>query len=68
MEVYINSEKKSFADPLTVEQLVKQQFENNLPKGIAIAVDNQVVPRNNWKDFKLSTGNKIIIIKATQGG
>ncbi|MGK7392416.1 MAG: sulfur carrier protein ThiS [Candidatus Cyclobacteriaceae bacterium M2_1C_046] len=68
MEVYINSEKKSFNDPLTIEQLVRKQFENNLPKGIAIAVDNQVVPRNNWKDFKLSTGNKIIIITATQGG
>lgn len=68
MELFINSEKKSFDKTLSVEELVRQQFNNDLPKGIAIAVDNQVVPRNNWKDFKLSTGNKIIIIKATQGG
>lgn len=68
MDVYINSEKKTFDDSITVEHLVKHQFKDDLPKGIAIAVNNQVVPRNSWKDFKLSEGNKIIIIKATQGG
>lgn len=67
MELIINSETETFDAPLTVEQLIVKQF-NELPKGIAIAVNNEVVPRDTWKTFKLTNGNKILIIKATQGG
>ena len=67
MELIINSESENFNQPLTVEQLIYAKF-NELPKGIAIAVNNQVIPRDNWKNFDLKNGNKILIIKATQGG
>lgn len=67
MELLINSEIENFDQPLTVEQLIYGKF-NELPKGIAIAVNDLVVPREQWKTFNLKTGNKILIIKATQGG
>ncbi len=37
-------------------------------KGLAIAVNNKVVPRKSWDDFKLSENDKVLLIKATQGG
>lgn len=67
MELIINSEPATFEKQLTVEQLILRQFKE-LPKGIAIAVNQQVVPRDEWKTFQLNSGNNILIIKATQGG
>lgn len=67
MELIINSEPARFEEQLTIEQLVIHQFKE-LPKGIAIAVNQEVVPRNEWKTFQLNNGSNILIIKATQGG
>ena len=35
---------------------------------IAIAVNNNVISKTNWTDYVLAEGDKITIIKATQGG
>jgi len=37
-------------------------------KGIAVAVNNAIVPRTNWEQFTLSGNEKITILQATQGG
>lgn len=43
--------------------------ELQLPqKGVAVAVDNQMVPRSNWADTALHEGARIVIIKAACGG
>ena len=36
--------------------------------GIALAVNEKVVPKTEWEKFLLKENDKIIIIKATQGG
>ena len=38
------------------------------PKGIAVAVNNSVVPKAEWQKKVLNENYKITIIKATQGG
>ena len=37
-------------------------------KGIAVAVNNIVVPRTEWQNRILNENDKITIIRATQGG
>ncbi len=37
-------------------------------KGIAVAVNNKVIPRNEWNTHKLNENDSITIIRATQGG
>lgn len=37
-------------------------------KGIAVAVDNAIVPRAAWEQFTLSGNEKITVLQATQGG
>lgn len=37
-------------------------------KGIAVAVNNKVVPKVNWNTFQLNENDTITIIRATQGG
>ena len=48
-----------------------QEFSQELElasNGIAIAVNNRMIPRAEWKSFTLSENDSIIIIKAVCGG
>lgn len=38
------------------------------PVGVAIAVDNKMIPRASWGDYALSPEISIVIIKAACGG
>lgn len=43
--------------------------ELSLPlQGVAVAVDNRMVPRTEWADYALQEGLRIVIIKAACGG
>jgi sulfur carrier protein len=44
--------------------------ENNIqtPSGIAVAVNQKVIPRAKWDEQLVNQTDEIIIIKATQGG
>jgi len=37
-------------------------------KGIAVAVNETVVPREQWDTYELQNNDKVLVIKATQGG
>ena len=37
-------------------------------KGIAAAVNGEVVPRSAWADRLLASGDRVLVIRATQGG
>ena len=37
-------------------------------KGIAIAVNQEIIPRDKWGETKLNKNDKVLVIKATQGG
>jgi len=37
-------------------------------KGIAVAVNNHVIPKKKWEEHALDDGDKILIIKAAAGG
>ena len=67
MEVIVNDNLKSIplgsALSKAIDGLVSQES-----KGIAIAVNNTVVQKVKWNDFILHEGDKVTVIKATQGG
>jgi sulfur carrier protein len=37
-------------------------------KGIAIAVNQQIIPKSTWKGYALNENDQVTIIHATQGG
>jgi sulfur carrier protein len=37
-------------------------------KGIAVALNNELVPRSEWATRELTAGDRVIVIQATQGG
>lgn len=41
----------------------------NLPeKGVAVAVNNTMIPRTDWESHTLEEGAQVVIIKAACGG
>lgn len=37
-------------------------------KGIALALNEEVIPKSNWEEYVLKKEDKIMIITATAGG
>jgi len=51
----------------TLEQAVSHSGVNDL-RGLAVAVNDTVIPRTTWNNFQLNENDTITIIHATQGG
>lgn len=66
MKIEVNGEFRDFNDKITLENLVQATIPNT--KGIAVAVNNSVVPKNSWSETLLYENDKVLLIKATQGG
>jgi len=52
----------------TVARLLEQLEYGGDRRGIAVAVNGQVVPRSAWEERKLQAGDEIEIVGAVQGG
>ena len=48
--------------------LLKLSQELKLPTGIAVAVNNRMIPRTEWEHFVLREHDELVIIKAVCGG
>ncbi|MCI5743098.1 sulfur carrier protein ThiS [Phocaeicola faecicola] len=65
MKVLVNN-KETELNGSTVADLVR---ELALPeKGVAIALQNRIVPRTQWEQQPLQEGDSLVIIKAACGG
>ncbi|MBA0882538.1 sulfur carrier protein ThiS [Flavobacterium undicola] len=68
MELKINNQIKQFqADALSIQALLDIEIPQK-QNGIAIAINNSVIPKSNWNSHLLSETDDILIISATQGG
>ncbi len=67
MEIKLNNTSKDVPAGSALSSVLRQVIALDA-KGIAIAVNAQVVQKAKWNDFILQNGDKITIIKATQGG
>ena len=66
MKIYSNQKEIEVQDSISVKELLDMQ--QIAIEGTAIAIDNKLVPQNEWNDRILTDGNKITIIRATFGG
>jgi len=65
MQVIINQQETE----LQASTLTGLVNELKLPDvGIAIAVNQQIIPRNVWDSSQLNQNDQITIIRATRGG
>lgn len=68
MELKINNQTKQFAaDSLTVQALLDLEIPVK-QNGIALAINNTVIPKSDWNSHLINETDDILIISATQGG
>ena len=68
MELKINNQTKQFAtDSLTVQALLDLEIPVK-QNGIALAINNTVIPKSDWNTHFINPTDDILIISATQGG
>lgn len=65
--ITINGKEFSSSLPTTIRQLFAE-LKTDINQGIAIAVNNEVIPKKEWETRTVSDNDNIILIKATQGG
>lgn len=68
MELKINQQIKQFdADALSIQALLDIEIPKK-QNGIAVAINNTVIPKPSWNTHFLNETDDILIISATQGG
>lgn len=68
MELIINNQLKQFSNQnLTIQDLMDLEMPEK-QSGIAIALNDTVIPKSHWSNHNLSSSDSILIITATQGG
>ena len=67
MNISVNNETQVLAATATITDLLAQ-IELQQTRGVAIAVNNSIIPRSGWDKHTLSENDSITIITATAGG
>jgi sulfur carrier protein len=67
MEIQINNEPKLVNSGTTIFDVVYTVLQLN-PAGMAVALNDSVVPKSHWETTTLQSNDKILVIKACSGG
>ncbi|MGX7685590.1 sulfur carrier protein ThiS [Flectobacillus roseus] len=67
MTLFINSEATDVASSFTIEDLL-EQFHLAQVKGLAIAVNDMVLPKSEWQSHVFEENDQVTLIRASQGG
>lgn len=60
--------REDLAAGLTVAQLVEAHGLPAEGRGVAVAVDGEIVPRGQWPQVVLPEGAQVELVQAIQGG
>lgn len=67
MNILINQQSRDIPDQCSLEQLLTQVL--GIPvAGLAVAVHETVIPSTDWPAYILQPADKVMLIRATQGG
>jgi sulfur carrier protein len=68
VSVTINGERREFPAGATVASVISSLHNAPEGRGVAVAVEGEVVPRARWSDAELHEGATIEVVVAVQGG
>jgi sulfur carrier protein len=68
MMVVVNGEERALPEGATVADAVAAAGVPAPDRGLAVAVDGEVVPRAAWSETELHEGRRIEVLRAVQGG
>ena len=66
VEIFINNATHTFSQEIDLVEMLKQLSLSS--QGVAIAINDTVIPKSEWQVHTLKNQDKITLIQATQGG
>ena len=67
MNIYVNNTLLEIPPNARIQDALETMNLISL-SGIAVAINNTVIPKAEWTTYLLSERDKVTLIKATQGG
>ena len=64
--IHMNQKRLEVNSNTTIHQFL-QQIDSSL-NGVAVAINEQVVSKNNWQTQELEDQDQVLVIQAAQGG
>ena len=68
MNVTLNGEPHELRDRARVRDAVAESGAEPAGRGVAVAVDGEVVPSGDWDRVELLEGQRVEVLRAVQGG
>jgi sulfur carrier protein len=68
MQINLNGEDRQLPDGATVAMIVELLDVAPGARGVAVALDGEVVARGRWDETRLAEGARIEVVAAIQGG
>jgi sulfur carrier protein len=68
MNVTVNGQPRQVGTGATVASVVEMLDVAPGARGVAVALDGEVVSRGRWADTELSEGSMVEVVAAIQGG
>ncbi|MFB6259977.1 MAG: sulfur carrier protein ThiS [Thiohalorhabdaceae bacterium] len=66
MQIWVNGEAREVPDGRTLHDLVQDMGLS--PQGVAVEVNQEVVPRGSHPDYRLQEGDRVEVVRAIGGG
>ena len=68
MRIVLNGEQHELGERASVRDAVMAAGAPDEGRGVAVALDGEVVPRGRWDDVPLADGARVEVVQAVQGG
>jgi sulfur carrier protein len=68
MRIVLNGEQAELRERASVRDAVAAAGTPAEARGVAVALDGEVVPRGRWDDVPLAEGQRVEVVQAVQGG
>ena len=68
MIIHVNGQPREVAPPVRLSEVLDLPDGATAPRGVAVAVNGQVIPRSQHVNTELTEGAKVEIVTAVQGG
>lgn len=68
MKIKLNGEDKILNNQLSLYDFVIENMNGKEPKGIAVALNERIIPKQKWESVTINENDSVEIVHAVQGG
>lgn len=66
--VTVNGDRQALPPSARLADLLRTLDVTPETKGVAVAVNDELVPRGQWESHRLKPGDRVELVRAVQGG